>query len=118
MAPNNLYVFNSGDIELLDLEWVGTFKNKTIAMILDFGNLRARSWSNEKFRNELDDKLVKTYRAKGQEEIGKAIVQLSILRSHVQLSGFFENYERVKQKDALQTRRRKSTERDIAKAFK
>ncbi|MBI2591367.1 MAG: hypothetical protein HYW34_01675 [Candidatus Brennerbacteria bacterium] len=118
MAPNNLYVFNSGDVELLDLEWVGIFKNKAIAMILDFGNLRARSWSNEKFRNGLDDELVKKYHVKGQEEIGKAIVQLSILRSHVQLSGFFENYERAKQKDSLQTRRRKSTERDIAKAFK
>jgi hypothetical protein len=45
-------------------------------------------------------------------------VQLSILRSHVQLAGFFENYEQARQKDALQTRRRKSTERDIVKAFK
>lgn len=83
MAPNNLYIFNSGDVELLDLEWVGTFKNKAIAMILDFGNLRARSWSNEKFRNALDDALIQTYRSKGQEEIGKAIMQLSILRSHI-----------------------------------
>ena len=117
MAPNNLYVFNSGDVELLDLEWVGVFKNKAIAMILDFGNLRARSWRNEKFRNALDDALVKIYQTKGQEEIGRAIVQLSILRSHIQLSGFFENYARPKQKDPLQTRRRKQTEHDIAKAF-
>lgn len=117
MAPNNFYVFNSGEIELLDLEWAGVFKNKAIAMILDFGNLRARSWSNEKFRNALDDTLIKIYRAKGLEEIGRAIVQLSILRSHIQLSGFFENYARPKQKDPLQTRRRKETERDIAKAF-
>jgi serine/threonine protein kinase len=117
MAPNNLYVFNSGDVELLDLEWVGVFKNKAIAMILDFGNLRARSWRNEKFRNALDDALIKIYRAKRQEKIGRAIVQLSILRSHIQLSGFFENYARPKQKDLLQTRRRKQTESDIAKAF-
>lgn len=117
MAPNNLYVFNSGDVELLDFEWVGVSKNKAIAMILDFGNLRSRSWSNENFRNALDDALVKVYRAKGQEEIGRAIVQLSILRSHIQLSGFFENYARPKQKDPLQTRRRKQTERDIAKSF-
>ena len=117
MAPNNLYVFNSGDVELLDLEWVGTFKNKAIAMILDFGNLRARSWSNEKFRNALDNVLITTYSKIGQEKIGRAIVQLSILRSHIQLSGFFENYARPKQKDPLQTRRRKQTEHDIAKAF-
>ena len=117
MAPNNLYVFNSGDVELLDLEWVGTFKNKAIAMILDFGNVRARSWSNEKFRNALDNVLITTYSKIGQEKIGRAIVQLSILRSHIQLSGFFENYARPKQKDPLQTRRRKQTEHDIAKAF-
>lgn len=117
MAPNNFYVFNYGNIELLDLEWVGVFKNKAIAMILDFGNLRARSWRNEKFRNALDDELIKTYRAQGKEKLGKAIVQLSILRSHIQLSGFFENYKRTKQKDPLQTRRREQTERDIAKVF-
>src|SRR3989344_5394112 len=80
--------------KLLDLEWVGTFKNKAIAMILDFGNLRARSWSNEKFRNALDNVLITTYSKIGQEKIGRAIVQLSILRSHIQLSGFFENYAR------------------------
>ena len=86
-------------------------------MILDFGNLRARSWSNEKFRNALDNVLITTYSKIGQEKIGRAIVQLSILRSHIQLSGFFENYARPKQKDPLQTRRRKQTEHDIAKAF-
>ena len=117
MAPNNLYVFDSGDVELLDLEWVGTFKNKAIAMILDFGNLRARSWSNEEFREALDDELIKIYRNQGQEELGKAIVQLSILRSHIQLSGFFENYEKAKQKDPIQSQRRSSTENDIAKIF-
>jgi hypothetical protein len=53
----------------------------------------------------------------GQEQIGKAIIQLSILRSHIQLSGFFENYETVKQKNPLQIRRRKETENDIAKIF-
>ncbi len=118
MAPNNLYIFNSGDVELLDLEWVGVSGNKAIAMVLDFGNLRARSWSNTKFRNALDDALIKTYGAKGQEEMGRAIVKLSILRSHIQLAGFLENYERIKQNKAVETRRRKSTERDIIKIFK
>ena len=117
MAPNNLYVFNSGDVEFLDLEWVGVFKNKAIAMILDFGNLRARAWGNEKFRNSLDEALIRMYCAHGQEKLGRAIVQLSILRSHVQLSGFFENYPLVKQRDLLQTRRRKSTEQDLIKVF-
>jgi serine/threonine protein kinase len=118
MAPSNLYVFNSGDVELLDFEWVGIFKNKAIAMVRDFGNLRARSWSNEKFKNALDKALIETYREMGREEIGKAIVQLSILRSHILLSGHFENYNWSIQRDIFQARRRRSTERDIALAFK
>lgn len=118
MAPNNLYIFNSGDVELLDLEWVGVFNNKAIAMILDFGNLRARSWSNKRFKKALDDELIKTYRAQKQEELGEAIVKLSVLRSHIQLSGFFENYEPARQKNSVQARRRKATEKDIAEVFK
>jgi hypothetical protein len=117
MAPNNLYVFDTGDVELLDLEWVGTFENKAIAMILDFGNLRSRSWSNETFRRALDAVLIETYSLQGQEELGKAIVQLSILRSHSLLSGCFENYERAKQEDLIQTKRRNSTEQDILYVF-
>lgn len=117
VAPNNLYVFDSGDVELLDLEWVGTFKNRAIAMIRDFGNLRARSWINEGFRKALDAELIKAYRLRGQQELGEAIVQLSILRSHIHLSSFFENYKWAKQKDPIQTRRRKSTEGDILQAF-
>lgn len=96
---------------------MGWYAQKTIAMILDFGNLSACSWGMEKFRNALSDALVKTYRANGQEKLGRAIIQLSIFRSHIQLWGFFENYERAKQKDPLQTRRREQTERDIVKAF-
>ncbi len=117
VSPNNLYVFDSGEVELLDFEWVGIFQNKAIAMIRDFGNLRARSWNNKKFRNALDEELVKKYRSQGQENLGRAIVQLSILRSHIHLSGAFENYELVKQEIPLQIRRKKLTEQDIVEAF-
>lgn len=117
MAPNNLYVFDSGDVELLDLEWTGVFNNKAISMIVDFGNFRARSWKNEKFKNFLDSALIKYYISIGQEEIGKAILKLSILRSHLLLSRYFENYEMDKQKDLTQTTRRNSTEKDIIKVF-
>jgi len=117
MAPNNLYVFDSGKVELLDLEWVGVSKNSALALIYDFGNLRARAWNNEKFRNALDNELLRIYSHRGQAELGKTIVRLSILRSHIMLAGFFENYDHAKQKDPLQTRRRISTERDIIQAF-
>lgn len=117
LPPNNLHVFDSGNVELLDLEWVGVFKNRAIAMVLDFGNLRARSWNNERFRKALDGELYRTYRHQGKKELGEAIIKLSILRSHVLLSGFFENYEPAKQKDPLQKRRRKATESDILQTF-
>jgi hypothetical protein len=117
MAPNNLYVFDSGEVELLDLEWVGLFNNKALAMIDDFGNLRARAWSNRKFREALDNELIKIYRRRQQEELGKMIVRLSILHAHLLLAGFFENYPWPKQKERAQTRRRILTERDIAKAL-
>ncbi len=117
MAPNNLYVFDSGDVEFLDLEWVGTFKNSAIAMVFDFGNLRARSWNNRKFRNMLDNIFIESYRKAGKEALGRTIVKLSILRSHMLLSGFFENYIHPKQEDPIQTLRRKETEHDIVQAF-
>lgn len=118
MAPNNLYIFDSGEVELLDLEWIGVCQNKALAMVLDFGNLRARSWTNEKFRMALDDELLKIYKERNQEELGKAVIRMSILRSHLMLSGFFENYDWDKQKTAEQTLRRETTEKDILKAFK
>ncbi len=108
MAPNNLYVFDSGDVELLDLEWVGLCNNKAIAVIRDFGNLHARSWGNDHFRKSLETTLLKQYADIGKKELGKAILALSILRSHINIAGFFENYPWEKQKDPEQTIRRNS----------
>lgn len=118
MAPNNLYVFDSGKVELLDIEWVGKCKNEAISMIIDFGNLRARSWNNKIFREALDEALIKSYKDAGREELGKAIVCLSILRSHLQLAGFFENYDWQKQKTFEQKSRLEATESDIVKVWR
>lgn len=117
MSPNNLYIFDSGYIEFLDLEWVGSFKNSALAMINDFGNLRERSWKNKKFRHDLDLALIKHYRLKKHENLGKTIVKLSILRSVISLSGAFENYEHLKQEDSIQVKRRTETEKDILEIF-
>lgn len=115
LSPNNLYVFNSGDVEFLDLEWVGISKNKALAMVIDFGNLRARSWNNKRFRTILDQELLKYYKKIGRGKLGKAIIQLSILRSHIKISRFFENYAWKKQR--TQSRRRNETEQDIKQAL-
>ena len=114
---DNLYIFDSGYIEFLDLEWVGSFKNSALAMINDFGNLRERSWKNKKFRHDLDLALIKHYRLKKHENLGKTIVKLSILRSVISLSGAFENYEHLKQEDSIQVKRRTETEKDILEIF-
>jgi len=117
LAPNNLYVFDSGEVELLDLEWVGCFDNRAIALIYDFGNLRARAWNNSKFRQALDLEMLSIFRRRGEPELGAAIVKLATIRSHLKLSGYFEDYPWPKQKKVIQRRRRISTEKDLKKVL-
>lgn len=57
-----------------------------------FGNLRARAWNNKEFREALDITILDKYRQKGREDPGMTIVSLGILRLHMGLAGFFENY--------------------------
>jgi len=117
MAPNNLYVYDNGDVELLDLEWVGYCNNKVMAMVIDYGNLRGRSWNNDVFRNALDEYILQLYEKMGNKLLGQAIVSLAILRTHLMLAGFFENYAHEKQSDAEQKLRREKTENDLKKAW-
>ncbi len=117
MAPNNIYVHNSAMIELLDMEWVGTTKNKIIAMVIDYGNFRERAWVNNKFQKQLDKLLLEKYKLINKEYMGKIIIKLSIIRSALQLSRYFENYDSEKQKLDLEVRRKNSTEKDIIYAL-
>jgi len=117
LSPSNLYVYDTGDVEFLDLEWSGKCKNEAIAAITDFGNLRARAWNNKEFREELDKAMIESYRLQGREKTGRAIVSLGILRSHLGLAGCFENYSHEKQRKEEEKRRRESTEADIIKAW-
>lgn len=86
-------------------------------MIIDFGNLRARAWNNKDFREALDTAILGKYKKEGREDVGKVIVALGILRSHMSLAGFFENYPPEKQGREEEKRRRESTEADIVKAW-
>jgi len=117
LSPTNLYVYDNGDVEFLDWEWAGVCPNKAISTIIDFGNLRARAWNNRKFREALDKELIETYKKHGQEKLGRAIVSLGILRSHMSLAGFFENYDLKKQRKEEETQRREATETDIVRAW-
>ncbi len=118
LSPANLYVYDEGEVEFLDFEWSGICDNEALAMIIDFGNLRARAWNNREFRDALDTEILKKYQEEGRENVGKAIVALGILRSHMGLAGFFENYPLEKQRREEEKRRRESTEADIKKAWK
>lgn len=117
LSPTNLYVYDNGEVEFLDLEWSGTCNNEALAMIIDFGNLRARAWNNRDFREALDTAILEKYKKEGREDVGKAVVALGILRSHMGLAGFFENYPLEKQRNEEEKRRRESTESDIVKAW-
>lgn len=117
LSPVNLYVYDNGEVEFLDWEWSGVCDNRAIATIIDFGNLRARAWNNKEFREGLDAALIESYKSRGQEELGRAIVSLGILRSHMGLAGFFENYDLNKQRQEEEQRRRDLTENDIVKAW-
>ncbi len=114
-APDNLRFGN--DIELLDLEWAGIHDNEAIAMIIDYGNLRARVWNNKEFREALDAAIMDKYTREGNEALGKAVIALGILRSDIVIGGFFENYPREKQSLEAETLRRKSTQVDLLRAF-
>ncbi|OGY21873.1 MAG: hypothetical protein A2126_00645 [Candidatus Woykebacteria bacterium GWB1_45_5] len=121
LAPNNLFLGDGVEaLELmaLDFEYLGISGNEVLAAVYDLGNLRARSWNNEAFRNALDREMIESYKADGQEEVGKTIVALGTLRSHMNLAGFFENYKPEKSSQPIQKERRELTEKDIAKAWK
>lgn len=54
MSVDNTYKHQNGEIELLDFEWVSHTKNPLIALMYDYGNVRARAWSSPSFQTALD----------------------------------------------------------------
>ncbi len=117
LDPGNAFVHQGGEVELIDFEFTGLSKNEIGGSMVNFGNLRARAWRNTAFKSAFDAAMIQSYGAEGREEIGKAITALGILRSHLVLAGFFENYEHEKQQDEEQTIRRETTVQDIRKAW-
>lgn len=117
LSPNNMYVDKDDKVKLLDWEWTGKTKNELLAIIYDYGNLRARAFNNPEFQEALDSEIIEHFRQRGDEEAGKAIVSLACFRSSANLAGFFENYEPSKQELPEETDRREATERGIKTAF-
>lgn len=117
LAPVNLYVHDDGGIEFLDFEWVGVSSNKALALIKDYGNLRARSWNNRTFRKAMDEEMIRICSEENSKDFARAVVSLSILFSHSGLSSAFENYPAEKQQEKIQRERRESTENDLPVAW-
>ncbi len=116
-CPRNTFYGDAGKVELTDFGDSGVTKNELLAMVHDFGNMRARAWNNRAYREALDEAIIEHYRAAGNEEAGRAVVALGILRSHMCLAGFFENYDESTQREAAQRARKESTEGDLSKTF-
>lgn len=116
LSPANVYVGDQ-DTRMLDWEWAGKTKNRLLAMVYDFGNLRARAFNNPRFQEALDEAIIEGFASEGDEEAGKAVVALGILRSHASLAGFFENYDPDVQMLPAEKERRELTESGLKKAF-
>jgi hypothetical protein len=117
LSPNNMYVNKDNQAQFLDWEWTGKTKNQLLALIYDYGNLRARAWNNPDFQTALDEEIKAKFPQSEEEEAGKAVVSLGTFRSHALLAGFFENYEPDKQMEPNEIDRRQKTEEAIIRAF-
>lgn len=117
LSPSNMYIGKDDKAQFLDWEWAGKTKNQVLAMVYDYGNLRARAWNNPNFQEALDIGIKAKFAELGDSEAGRAAVSLGILRSHALLAGFFENYEPVKQLELSEIERREKTEEAICLAF-
>ncbi len=117
LSPNNMYVGGDNKTILLDWEWAGKTRNKLMALVYDYGNLRARAWNNPEYQAALDQEIKDRFAGLGDPEAGSAVVSLGTLRSHANLAGFFENYEPDKQLEPEETERRRLTEAAISRAF-
>ncbi|MGH7141732.1 MAG: hypothetical protein ACREGH_03820 [Minisyncoccia bacterium] len=90
MQIDNVYKHTNGDFELLDFEWVGRADNPVIAILFDYGNLRARAWSSPSFQQMLD-KIMFEEGAKiypNSAEMIRSALTLGSLRSSLMMSRF------------------------------
>lgn len=101
MQIDNVYKHANGDFELLDFEWVGRTDNPAIAIMYDYGNLRARAWSSPSFQNMLDKFMLeigmKFY--PNSAEMVRAGLTLGILRSSLMMSRFHLDFANTVKKD-------------------
>jgi hypothetical protein len=100
MQIDNIYKHENGDFELLDFEWVGRSDNPIIAIMYDYGNLRARAWSSPIFQQMLDRKMLEIGRKyyKDINIITSGLI-LGKLRSSLMMCRFHLDFTNTVKKD-------------------
>ncbi|MDR3558533.1 MAG: hypothetical protein P4L61_03310 [Candidatus Pacebacteria bacterium] len=90
MQIDNVYKHENGDFELLDFEWVGRSNNPVIAIMYDYGNLRARAWSSPSFQSLLDNAMLEAGMSAypNSVEMIKAGMRLGVIRSSLMMSRY------------------------------
>jgi hypothetical protein len=111
MQIDNVYKHKDGAFELLDFEWVGKSDNPVIAIIYDYGNLRARAWSSPGFQAMLDTAMYDAGKERyGDLDMMKAALQLGLLRSSLLMTRYHLDFANTVKKD-------KRTEEDYFNMF-
>ncbi|MDQ5948882.1 MAG: hypothetical protein QG589_7 [Patescibacteria group bacterium] len=110
MQIDNLYKHPNDTIELLDFEWVGKTNSPSIAIMYDYGNLRARAWSSPNFQAMLDSKMLEIGKQNYNEDVVKTGLRLGLLRYSLMMSRFHLDFKNTVKKD-------KRTEEDYFAMF-
>src|SRR3989344_831099 len=100
MQIDNIYKHKDETFELLDFEWVGKSDNPVIAIMYDYGNLRARAWSSPPFQSMLDRTMIDIGKKYYDDvNIINAGLTLGILRSGVIMCRFHLDFINTVKKD-------------------
>ncbi|MFA6315123.1 MAG: hypothetical protein WC648_02030 [Candidatus Paceibacterota bacterium] len=99
MQIDNIYKHENGPFELLDFEWVGRSTNPVIAIMYDYGNLRARAWSSSQFQTLLDEAMVRIGTKYYSDDAVKAGLRLGTLYSSIMMTRFHLDFENTVKKD-------------------
>lgn len=100
MQIDNVYKSEGGNFELLDFEWVGKSDNPVVAIMYDYGNLRARAWSSPGFQSMLDKYILeigtKYYKV---ESLVRAGMNLGALRSSLMMCRYHLDFKNTVKND-------------------
>lgn len=99
MQIDNIYKHKDGSFELLDFEWVGRSHSPLIAIMYDYGNLRARAWSSPPFQELLDKIMVVIGKKYYEDTWVKAGLKLGTIRSSLIMSRYHLDFANTVAKD-------------------